>query len=100
VHSWLTANHAHPSWSYLWGRLWAVDPSLESACLVPLWLTSGPLEKNAKWVLGQLARSGASEIIEQLKAWLDGHANDPLASTVREAIDRRNPGRTSIEPLA
>ena len=84
--NWQTANHENPSWSYLWGFLWAIDRSVDTARLVPPWLTSGPPEKRAGWAIYKLARSGDPEVVAELRAWLDAHATSPLAPIIRKAL--------------
>ena len=86
VRDWLAVNHSHPSWSYLWGKLWSIDRSLNSARLATGWLNSGPPEKRAGWAIGQLARSREPEVLAELRGWLDAHGSSPLTPIVRQTL--------------
>lgn len=87
VRDWLNSNRNHGSWSWLWGRLWAIERTLETARLAIPWLTSGARERAAQFVIGRLVRSRNLEIIAELEAWLDSHSDHPLADTVRSTFE-------------
>jgi hypothetical protein len=86
--NWLTTNPHHPSWTYLWQPLWAIDPSLDTWRLVLSWLSSGRRAKAALHILRQLVRSGEPKIIDELWEWYDASGDSALAVTVWSVLPK------------
>ena len=85
--NWLSENTRHPSWTFLFGPLWVVDPSQETASLVPPWLDANP-RAGALWVVKRLLRARNAEINSMLQKWVDAHPDSPQSVAIREVVDR------------
>jgi hypothetical protein len=86
--NWLSTNTRNPSWTFLFGPLWDVDPSSETAALVPLWLDASPPEARVLWVIERLLRSQDVGIVKMLKEWVDVHAGSSQSTAIRKVVDR------------